>query len=53
MEPRDPKLDIEIVSLKITLSSDFIENIEIEQKVFCYKFLTVHEKKKLKSGIPF
>jgi len=31
MEPRDPKLEIKIVSLKITLSIDFTKNIEIEK----------------------
>ena len=30
-EPRDPKLDLEIISQKITLSSEFIKNIEIEK----------------------
>jgi len=31
IEPRDPKLDVEIMSKKITLSSEFIKNIEIEK----------------------
>jgi len=31
LEPRDPKLDVEIISQKITLSSEFIKNIEIEK----------------------
>jgi len=31
MEPRDPKLDVETKSQKITLSSEFIKNIEIEK----------------------
>ena len=30
-EPRDPELDVEIMSQKITLSSEFIKNIEIEK----------------------
>ena len=31
MDHRDPKLDIEIVSLKITLISDFTKIIKIEK----------------------
>jgi len=30
-EPRDPKLDVEIISQKKTLSSGFIKNIESEK----------------------
>ena len=32
IEPRDPKPDVDIISQKITLSSEFIKNIEIENK---------------------
>ena len=32
-ESRDPKLDVEIMSQKITLSSEFIKDIEIKNKV--------------------
>jgi len=31
IEPRDTKLDVEIISQKITLSSEFLKNIEIEK----------------------
>jgi len=31
MKPRDPKLEAEIISSKITLSSKFIKNIKIEK----------------------
>jgi hypothetical protein len=31
IEPRDPKLDVEIMSQKIIISSEFIKNIEIEK----------------------
>jgi len=30
IEPTDPKLDVEIISQKITLSNEFIKNMELE-----------------------
>ena len=46
MTPRDLKLDAEIPSQKITLSSDFIKNVENEKQYYGCKFLTVRKKKK-------
>ena len=51
-EPKDQKLNVEIIIQKITPSSEFIENIEIEKWDYGFKFLTVHDNF-LKSGIPF
>ena len=45
MTPRDLKLDAEIPSQKITLSSDFIINIENEKYYYGCKFLRVCKKK--------
>jgi hypothetical protein len=50
-EPRDPQLEAEILSQKITLMSEFRKNIENEKHLIGFKFLTVREKKNLKSGI--
>jgi len=45
MKPRDLKLDAEILSQKITLNIEFIQNIESEKYYYDNKFLTVLEKK--------
>jgi len=52
-ESRDPKLDVEIMSQKITLSSEFIKNNVIEKYVYDCKFLTVRKNNKYKSKIRF
>ena len=51
MKPRGFKFDADILSQKITLINECIQNIESEQQHYDYKFLTVRKKKK--SGIPF
>jgi hypothetical protein len=50
-KPRDPQLEAEILSQKITLISEFRKNIENEKHIIGFKSLTVREKKR--SGIRF
>ena len=53
-KPRDLKLEEEILSLQITLTSEFRKNIESEKHIISSKSLTVSKKeKKQKSGIRF
>jgi len=48
MESKDPKLEIEILSLEITLCTVLTKNIKAEKSSYGYKSLKVREKKKLK-----
>jgi hypothetical protein len=53
MEPRDRQLEVEILSQKITLISEFSKSIENEKHIIGSKSLTVREKKINKGSLIF
>jgi hypothetical protein len=52
-ELRDPELEAEILSQKITLINEFRKNIENEKHIIGYKSLTVREEKNNKVQFDF
>jgi hypothetical protein len=52
-ERRDPQLETEILSQKITIISEFRKILKNEKHIVGFKSLTVHGKKLIKNGVRF